>query len=70
MSEISDNNRAYDKWSEASKKVAQDLYAINKSMLQLLVQDKDRLLKGLQKAYAQKLVDLDPKNKQLIDSWE
>ena len=33
------------------------------------LEDKDRLLKGLHEAYAQKLVDLDPKNKKLIDAW-
>ena len=73
LSEISDNNRAYDKWSEAQKNVAQDLYAIHKSMLTIThssLLDKDRLLKGLQEAYTQRLVDLDPKNKQLIEGWD
>ena len=67
------NNRAYDKWSEAQKNVAQDLYAIHKSMLTIThssLSDKDRLLKGLQEAYTQRLVDLDPKNKQLIEGWD
>ena len=46
------------------KNVAQDLYAIHKSMLTITrssLSDKDRLLKGLQEAYTQRLVDLDPK---------
>ena len=72
LSEISDNNRAYDKWSSDQKEVAQELYGIHKSMETIQkssLEDKDRLLKGLQEVYAQKLVDLDPKNKQLIDAW-
>ena len=72
LSEISDNNRAYDKWSRDQKEVAQELYGLHKSMETIQkssLEDKDRLLKGLQEAYAQKLVHLDPKNKQLIDDW-
>lgn len=72
LAEISDNNRAYDKWSAEQKEVAQSLYGIHKSMeavAQTQVADKDRLLKGLQEAYEERLMDLDPKNKQLIDSW-
>lgn len=73
LSEISDNNRAYDKWTEAQKNVAQELYGIHKSMEAIEktnIADRDRLLKGLQEAYEQRLMDLDPKNKQLIESWE
>ena len=72
LSEISDKNRAYDKWSSDQKAVAQELYGIHKSMETIQkssLEDKDRLLKGLQELYTQKLVDLDPKNKQLIDAW-
>lgn len=73
LAEISDNNRAYDKWSAEQKEVAQSLYGIQKSMEAVAdtkVADKDRLLKGLQEAYEERLMDLDPKNKQLIESWD
>ncbi|MBC8150617.1 MAG: methylmalonyl-CoA mutase family protein, partial [Bacteroidetes bacterium] len=73
LAEISDNNRAYDKWSAEQKEVAQSLYGIQKSMEAVAdtkVADKDRLIKGLQEAYEERIMDLDPKNKQLIESWD
>ena len=72
LSEIAENNRAYDKWVNSQVEVAQKLYAINESMLTLKeteVQDKDRLIKGLQETYSKVVLDLAPKNMLIIEHW-
>jgi methylmalonyl-CoA mutase len=72
LSEIAENNRSYDQWVEAQVKVADELYGINKSIETLNksgLDDKDRLIKGLQELYAQKELDLDPRNKKMLDEW-
>lgn len=70
LSEISENNRAYDNWVKKQSVVAQELYALDLSM-QTLNKSKDNTLKSsLQSAFDEKLMDLDPKNKLLIDNWD
>lgn len=72
LSEISENNRNYDKWVEEQKEVAQKLYSINKSIEAIQatkVTDKDRLVKELQEVYAQVELELDPKNKKWLEDW-
>lgn len=72
LSEIAENNRSYDQWVEIQVKVADELYGINKSIESLVkssLDDKDRLIKGLQELYAQKELDLDPRNKKMLDEW-
>ncbi len=73
LSEISENNRAYDKWAKEQVEVAQKLYGLKQSMEALAtssIDDKDRLIKGLQEAFEQVKLDLDPHNWQLIEGWE
>jgi methylmalonyl-CoA mutase len=72
LSEISENNRAYDKWVELQKEVAQKLYSIQKSIEAIKstkVADEDRLIKELQEVYAQVELELDPKNKKWLEEW-
>lgn len=72
LSEISENNRNYDKWVEAQKEVAQKLYSIRKSIETIRtakVTDEDRLVKELEEVYAQVELGLDPKNKKWIETW-
>ena len=69
LSEISENNRSYDKWANEQKTIAQKLYALQKS-LDILSDASDEVLKQIKKEYKSLLLDLDPKNKILIDSWE
>ncbi len=73
LSEISENNRKYDKWVNDQGNVAQKLYSINKTIDTLRatdIDDKDRLIKTLQEVYAKAEMDLDPKNKHLLQNWE
>jgi methylmalonyl-CoA mutase len=72
LSEIAENNRAYDRWVEEQKEIAQQLYSIQKSMEVIqdtTIVDKDRLVKELQEVYAQVELGLDPKNKKWLEEW-
>ncbi|MFD2203507.1 methylmalonyl-CoA mutase family protein [Shivajiella indica] len=72
LSEISENNRNYDKWVEDQKNIAQKLYSVQKSIeavKSVQVADQDRLVKELQEVYAQLELELDPKNKKWLEDW-
>jgi isobutyryl-CoA mutase len=71
LSEISENNRAYDKWVVEQKEVAQKLYGINIT-LEILKEEKSdtkQLENSIGKTYDKIALGLDPKNKQLIEVW-
>ncbi len=80
LSEIAENNRSYDKWAEDQSEIAQKLYGLNKSIETIKstnVGDSpdgeagaDRLIKDLQATYEKVALELDPKNKILLDAWE
>jgi isobutyryl-CoA mutase len=72
LSEISENNRKYDGWVDEQKEICQKLYALQKSMetfKESVLEDKDRLIKGLQEQYEKIKLNLDPKNWKLIEEW-
>ena len=68
LSEIAENNRAYDKWVIEQKKIAQKLYVLDES-IKILDGGEEKTIKELQKKYNELLTDLNPKNKLLIDNW-
>lgn len=73
LSEISENNRGYDKKAKQQSEIAQKLYGLQKSIETLKasnVEDKDRLIKGIQEVYEKTKLDLDPHNLILIEGWE
>ncbi len=73
LSEISDNNRSYDKKAKQQSEIADKLYGIKKTIETIReskVADKDRLIKSLEEEYARVELDLDGHNKKLIDTWE
>ncbi len=69
LSEIAENNRAYDHWTQQQKDIAQKLYALQKS-LDILSDTSEEAILQIKKEYENLLLELDPKNKILIDSWE
>lgn len=69
LSEIAENNRAYDQWSQQQKDIAQKLYALQKS-LDILSDTSEEVVLQIKKEYKNLLLELDPKNKILIESWE
>jgi methylmalonyl-CoA mutase len=72
LSEISENNRGYDKWVDEQVEVADKLYGLQKSIETLQssdIEDKDRLIKGLQESFEKVKLELDPKNWVIIEEW-
>ncbi len=73
LSEIAENNRSFDEWVHAQAEIADQLYALERSSATIQeskLEDKDRLLKGLEESKSQLLLDLDPRNLEIIRSWE
>lgn len=74
LSEIADSNRHYNQWAEQQKQVADELYAINKTIHSLEPKSSkyqtDELVTQLNDVYSHKELNLDPKNKVLIKEWE
>jgi isobutyryl-CoA mutase len=73
LSEISENNRSYDKWVDAQVKVADQLYGLKSSIETLQnssIEDKDRLVKGLQETFESVKLNFDPKNWDIIEKWD
>ena len=71
LSEISENNRGYDKWVNEQKQVAQKLYGI-KTTLDILKEEGDtskEVVTSLNKTYQHIELNFDPKNKQVIEDW-
>ena len=72
LAEISENNRKYDAWVKEQAEVAQKMFGLKKSIEAIKetnVDDKDRLIKGLEEAFNQIGLRLDGRNKQIIDTW-
>lgn len=73
LSEISENNRNFDKWVNKQVDVADRLYGLQRSIETIQassMDDKDRLVKGVQEAFETVKRDLDPHNWQLLEAWE
>ena len=72
LSEISENNRAYDRWVKEQVDVAEKLYGLQKSIDVLQnsnIEDKDRLVKSLKETLEKEKLNLDPKNWEIIQNW-
>lgn len=73
LSEISENNRSYDKWVDKQVSVADKLDGLQRSIATLqesIIDDKDRLIKGLQETFEAVKRDIDPYNFEIIQNWE
>ncbi len=73
LSEISENNRAYDKWSLNQSKIAQELHSIRQTIDTLSsskISDKEKLKKQLEELYAENDLRLDGQVKKLIAEWK
>ena len=72
LSEISENNRKYDEDVNQQSAIAQKMYALQmsiKSIEDSVMEDKDRLIKGLNEAYETLKLDMNPHNLKLIEDW-
>ncbi len=72
LSEIAENNRSYDQRSAKQSAIAQNLFALKKSMeLFRSAKNKEQadLIHRLEEAYASEELGLDPLNKKLLENW-
>jgi len=73
LSEITENNRNYDKKALLQSEIAEKLYSIKNTISVIKenkVADKELLVKALEEQYAQIELDLDGHNKKLLDTWQ
>ena len=69
LSEIAENNKAYDKWVDEQKAIAQQLYALQ-TALDILNESSDDAKKQIKKEHKRLSLKLDPNNKNLIETWK
>ncbi|MFT5166846.1 MAG: methylmalonyl-CoA mutase [Saprospiraceae bacterium] len=73
LSEISENNRQYDRWVDNQCEIARKLFGIQQSIEAIekldKVEHKETILNGLKKAYEDWELDLDGQCKRILDSW-
>jgi isobutyryl-CoA mutase len=73
LSEISENNRSYDKWVLQQSEIADKLYGIRNTIETVRagkLADKDRLIKSLEETYVHTELDFDPRNKKILEDWD
>lgn len=72
LSEISENNRGYDKWVDRQVEIADKLCGLDSSIKTLseMKTPDATLISALQAAYKEIALNLDPKNKLVLDNWE
>lgn len=73
LSEIAENNRAYDKWTDKQVDIARQLFSI-KNTLQSLENQKfinsTEITEGLKKLYEEVELQLDGQCKKILDNWD
>ncbi len=69
LSEISETVRGYNKWAEAQSDIAEKLYGLHIGM-QSFDESENELIGKLNKKYEEIELELDPKNKKLLEEWE
>lgn len=72
LSEISESNRAYDKWVEKQVKVANKLYGIHQSIQTLSEDETDHtdIIKVLEATFDRIKLDLNPHNWETLENWD
>jgi isobutyryl-CoA mutase len=72
LSEISETNRKYDSWVREQSEVAQNLYALKKSVAALkdsTSPQKETIVKGLEEEAERTKLHLDPKLLKMLEQW-
>ncbi|MCH2081276.1 MAG: methylmalonyl-CoA mutase family protein [Saprospiraceae bacterium] len=74
LSEISENNRQYDRWVDRQCEIARGLFGLQESVAavkkQPQLEAQKVVLAGLEKAYEELSLDLDGRCKRILDAWE
>lgn len=69
LSEISDNNRNYDKWVQQQANIAQTLYGLERTINSLDTQKDAATISVLKEKYKEIAINLDGNNKKILDEW-
>jgi methylmalonyl-CoA mutase len=73
LSEISENNRQYDRWVDSQCEIARKLFGLKQSIEAVESQDnienKASVLESLKKTYTEIELDLDGRCKKIIENW-
>ncbi|MEQ8361103.1 MAG: methylmalonyl-CoA mutase family protein [Cytophagales bacterium] len=69
LSEISDTVRNYNQWTEKQSEIAEKLYGLDTAIKTLNKEDSD-VQEKLKNIYQSIALELDPKNKKLLEDWE
>jgi len=69
LSEISESNRAYDKWVDEQVTIADKLDAVRRTM-ETIGADEADVTKVLQATFDRLKLDFDPKNMLIVEQWE
>src|SRR5262249_1007921 len=72
LSEISENNRSYDRWTDEQKDIAQKMYALHLSIdavKESAAEDGADALRVFQEHYSKLSLHLDPQNWKLLQEW-
>jgi len=70
LSEIAETIRNYNSWVKDQSKVAQKLFSLNQAISLVKENSKENEVITLQEIYDNTLKELDPHNKEILDSWE
>ena len=72
LSEIAETNRGYDQWAREQAAIAQKLFGLHKTKATIeesTLEDKTALTDNLDKVIDELTLELDPKNKKLLEEW-
>lgn len=69
LSEISENNRGYDKWVDEQVTIADKLFALRKT-IETIGENEADVVKVLEATFDTIKLDFDPKNMLVIEQWE
>ncbi len=71
LSEISETVRAYNEWTLQQSEIAENLYGLHKSteIIENSAKSENDLTKTLKEKYREIELDLDPRNKKLLEEW-
>jgi len=71
LSEIAENNRAYDQWVEKQCEITKELYGIHISIITLTkMGGQESVVDKLREVYDKIAQDLDPRAKKVLDNWD
>jgi len=69
LSEISENNRKYDEWTNKQSEIAEKLYAITTTIGSINAKNNAEVIKVLNAEFDRIKLDLDPHNWEIIQQW-